>query len=116
MDVTGRDLLAGLPKIVTVSSDETLEALSECTSQIVDTIKDVLEKTPPELAADISDKGIMLTGGGAMIYGLDKLIAKETGINTYYAAEDPVSCVALGTGKYIEYQSEKRNKKRWRLW
>ncbi len=116
MDVKGRDLLAGLPKTITVSSGEIMEALSECTSQIVDTIKNVLEQTPPELAADISDKGILLTGGGAMLYGLDKLITKATGIKAMYAAEDPVSCVAIGTGKYIEFQSEKRSKKRWRLW
>ncbi|MCD8090924.1 MAG: rod shape-determining protein MreB [Clostridiales bacterium] len=116
MDVKGRDLLAGLPKTITVSSEETLEALRECTSMIIDTIKDVLENTPPELSADISDKGIMLTGGGAMLYGLDKLITKETGIKAYYGSDDPVSCVAVGTGKYIEFQTEKVRKKRWRLW
>ncbi|MCC8013600.1 MAG: rod shape-determining protein [Eubacterium sp.] len=117
MDVKGRDLLAGLPKTITVSSGEIMEALKECTSVITDAIKDVLEQTPPELSADISDKGIMLTGGGSMIYGLDKLITKETGIKAFYGAEDPVSCVAIGTGKYIEFMSDKKpKKKRWRLW
>lgn len=116
MDVRGRDLLAGLPKTLTVSSFEVMEALSECTSQIADAVKGVLELTPPELAADISEKGILLTGGGSMLYGMDRLIEKTTGINTYYAPEDPVSCVAIGTGKFIEYQSEKTKQKRWRLW
>lgn len=116
MDVKGRDLLAGLPKIITISSDEIMEALEECTSMIIDAIKDVLEITPPELSADISDKGILLTGGGAMLYGLDKLITKQTGIKAFYGAEDPVSCVAVGTGKYIEFVSDKTKKKRWRLW
>ncbi|MCD7777201.1 MAG: rod shape-determining protein MreB [Clostridiales bacterium] len=116
MDVKGRDLMAGLPKTIMVSSNEILEALRECTSMITDTIKTVLEETPPELSADISNRGIMLTGGGSMLYGLDKLITKETGIKAYYGAEDPISCVAIGTGKYIEFQTEKRKGKRWRLW
>ncbi len=117
MDVKGRDLLAGLPKTITVSSGEIMEALKECTYMITDSIKDVLEQTPPELSADISDKGIMLTGGGSMIYGLDKLITKETGIKAFYGAKDPVSCVAIGTGKYIEFMSDRKTKKkRWRLW
>ncbi|MCD7904040.1 MAG: rod shape-determining protein MreB [Clostridiales bacterium] len=116
MDVKGRDLLAGLPKTITVSSYETLVALRECTSMITDTIKNVLEETPPELSADISDKGIMLTGGGAMLYGLEKLITKETGIKAFYGTEDPVSCVAVGTGKYIEFQTDRKRKRRWRLW
>ncbi|MCD8158587.1 MAG: rod shape-determining protein MreB [Clostridiales bacterium] len=116
MDVKGRDLMTGLPKTIMVSSNEILEALRECTSMITDTIKTVLEETPPELSADISNRGIMLTGGGSMLYGLDKLITKETGIKAYYGAEDPISCVAIGTGKYIEFQTEKRKGKRWRLW
>ena len=81
MDVKGRNLVTGLPKVVKVSSEETEEALRETTSQIVETIHSVLEKTPPELAADISDKGIYMTGGGCLVDGLDKLLQEKTGIN-----------------------------------
>ncbi|MCD8131401.1 MAG: rod shape-determining protein [Lachnospiraceae bacterium] len=101
MDVRGRDLVTGLPKTISVSSYETEEALRDTVNQIVETIHSVLEKTPPELAADISDRGIVLTGGGAMLRGLEELIHDRTGINTV-TAEDPMTCVAIGTGKYIE--------------
>ena len=102
MDVKGRDLVQGLPKTIQISSEETEEALSEPCNAIVETIHSVLEQTPPELAADIIDRGIVLTGGGALLRGLEDLIASRTHINTM-TAEDPMTAVAIGTGKYIEY-------------
>ena len=102
MDVRGRNLVTGLPKTVKVSSEETEEALRETTAQIVETIHSVLEKTPPELAADIADRGIVLTGGGSLLRGLEDLISAKTGINTM-TAEDPMTAVAIGTGKYVEF-------------
>lgn len=102
MDVRGRNLVTGLPKTVKVSSEETEEALRETTAQIVETIHSVLEKTPPELAADIADRGIVLTGGGSLMRGLEDLISAKTGINTM-TAEDPMTAVAIGTGKYVEF-------------
>lgn len=107
MDVRGRNLVTGLPKTVTITSDETEEALREVTSQIVDAVHSVLEKTPPELAADIADRGIVLTGGGALLHGLEELIEENTGITTM-TAEEPLTAVAIGTGKYIEFLSEKK--------
>lgn len=101
MDIRGRNLVSGLPKTITVTSSEMLEALEEPASAVVEAVHSVLERTPPELAADISDKGIILTGGGSMIYGLDSLINRKTGIDVYLA-EDAVSCVALGTGKALD--------------
>ncbi len=101
LDVRGRNLVTGLPKTVTLTSSETRDALAESATKIVDMIHSVLEKTPPELAADIADRGIVLTGGGALLYGLDKLIEERTSINTM-VADDPMNCVAIGTGKYIE--------------
>lgn len=101
MDVRGRNLLTGLPKTVTVSSEEMEEALKEVASQIIDTIHSVLEKTPPELASDIADRGIVLTGGGSLLRGLEELIFTRTGIDTM-TAEDPMTAVAIGTGKYVE--------------
>lgn len=105
MDVRGRNLVTGLPKTITVTSEETEEALRETTSQIVEAVHSVLEKTPPELAADIADRGIVLTGGGCLLQGLEELIESKTGINTM-TAEDPMTAVAIGTGKFIEYLSE----------
>lgn len=105
MDVCGRNLVTGLPKTVTVTSEETEEALREPAYQIVDAVHNVLERTPPELAADISDRGIVLTGGGSLIQGLEELIEEKTGINTM-TAEDPLTAVAIGTGKYIEYLAD----------
>ena len=102
MDVKGRNLVTGLPETIRVSSDETQEALKETTTQILDTICAVLEKTPPELAGDIVDRGIVLTGGGAMLRGLEELIEERTHINTM-TAEEPMTCVAIGTGRYIEF-------------
>ncbi|MCL1862662.1 MAG: rod shape-determining protein MreB [Defluviitaleaceae bacterium] len=102
LEVRGRNLVTGLPKNISVTSEEMQEALQESVSAVVDAVHTVLEKTPPELASDIYDRGIVMTGGGGLLYGLDKLISEKTGINTI-VAEDAVSCVAVGTGKYIEY-------------
>jgi len=101
MDVRGRDLITGLPKNVTISSSEINEALKEPINAIVDSIKYTLEKTPPELASDIMDKGIMLAGGGALLSGLDKLIREETGMPVMIA-ERPLDCVAIGAGKVLD--------------
>jgi len=108
MEVRGRNLVTGLPKTITVTSEETEEALREPTSQIVEAVHSVLERTPPELAADIADRGIVLTGGGCLLYGLEELIEEKTGITTM-TAEDPMTAVAIGTGKYIEFLSGKRD-------
>lgn len=101
MDVRGRDLITGLPKTITIHSSEMLEALIEPAMMIVDSVHSVLEQTPPELAADISDRGIYMTGGGCLVDGLDKLIQAKTGINVMIAQE-AISCVALGTGKALD--------------
>jgi len=101
MEVKGRDLVTGLPKTLRITSEETRGAMAEMVALIVQCIKTVLEKTPPELASDIIDRGIVMTGGGSLLNGLDKLINLETGIPTCLA-EDPLSCVALGTGKALE--------------
>ncbi len=101
MEIRGRDLVTGLPKTITVYSSEMLEALIEPAMMIVDAVHSVLEKTPPELAADISDRGIYMTGGGCLVDGLDKLLQEKTGINVMIA-NDAVSCVALGTGKALD--------------
>ena len=100
MDIRGRNLVTGLPKTITVSSYEIMEALEEPVSAIIEAVHSVLEKTPPELASDIADRGIVLTGGGSLIYGLDKLIEEKTGISVVIA-EDAISCVALGTGEAL---------------
>lgn len=108
MDVRGRNLVTGLPRTITVSSEETEEALREATLQIVEAVHSVLEKTPPELAADVADRGIVLTGGGSLLRGLEELIEERTGINTM-TAEHPMTCVAIGTGKYVEFLAGKRD-------
>ena len=105
IEIRGRDLITGLPKTIEVKSDEVSEALAEPVSSIVQCVKRVLEDTPPELSSDIMDRGIIMTGGGAMLYGLDSLIQKETGITTYLA-DDPLTCVAIGTGKALEYMDK----------
>ena len=102
MDCRGRDLITGLPKNISISSEEMLEALSEVVNSVCDAVHFVLEKTPPELASDISSRGIILTGGGSLLNGLNKLIEKRTGIPTYIA-DDAVSCVAKGTGMSLEH-------------
>ena len=104
MEVRGRNLVTGLPKTVTVTSSETEEALREATGQIVEAVIAVLEQTPPELSADILDRGIVLTGGGSMLRGLEELIEERTGINTM-TAEDPMKVVAIGTGQFVEFMS-----------
>ncbi len=101
MEIKGRSLLTGLPLNVEVSSNDILEALREPIQEIIETVHEVLEITPPELAADISNRGIIMTGGGALLYGLDMLIEQTTGINTR-VAENPVECVAIGTGKSLD--------------
>jgi len=100
-NVSGRDLVTGLPKELAISSMEIREALKEPVYAVIDSIKLTLEKTPPELASDIMERGIMLAGGGAFLKGLDKLISEETGIPVFMA-EHPLDCVALGTGKVLE--------------
>ncbi len=97
----GRDLVTGLPKSVDVTSDEMMEALEEPLHEICEAVHNVLERTPPELAADISNTGIIITGGGALMHGIDKRIEDRTGINVIIA-EDPMSCVAVGTGKALD--------------
>ena len=101
MEIRGRDLVSGLPKTIEITSSEIYGALREPVSNIIDAIKATLEKTPPELASDVIEYGIVLTGGGALLYGLDKLITDETGIPVI-VAEYPLDCVALGTGKSLE--------------
>ncbi len=105
MDVKGRNLLTGLPKTMTVTSDEMLEALHDAAMEIVEAIHGVLERTPPELASDIYERGIVMTGGGSLLSGLDELIEEKTGINTMLA-ESPMTAVAVGTGKFIEFMQE----------
>ncbi len=101
MEVRGRNLVTALPKTVVVSSDEIMDALLEPATMIVNAVHNVLERTPPELAADIYERGIVMTGGGALLYGLDKLMQEKTGINCVLA-EDPLTAVAIGTGKFID--------------
>ena len=101
MDVRGLHMLSGLPRTVTIKSAEIRESMSEPLAVIVEAVKRTLERTPPELAADIIDRGIMLAGGGALLKGIDTLISHETGIVTHIAA-DPLSCVVLGTGRVLE--------------
>jgi rod shape-determining protein MreB len=102
MEVRGRNLVTGLPVNLTISSSDLLEAMEETITAIADAVHSVLEKTPPELAADISEKGIVMTGGGCLIHGMDKLLEKRTGLNVTIA-EDAVSCVAKGTGQSLEH-------------
>ena len=101
MEARGRNLETGLPVTIKIKSSEIMEALIEPAMQIVDAVKGVLEKTPPELTAYISDRGIYMTGGGSLLYGLDKLLHETTGINVMIA-QDAISCVAIGTGKALD--------------
>jgi rod shape-determining protein MreB len=100
MEVRGRNLITGLPATISVSSTEMLEALEEPVSQIFEAVHSVLERTPPELMADISQRGIVLTGGGALLYGLERMLAAKIGIDVV-VADDAVSCVAIGTGRAL---------------
>ncbi|GAB4452127.1 MAG: rod shape-determining protein [Armatimonadaceae bacterium] len=102
IEVSGRDLLAGLPKQIQVTSQEVREALSEPISQVVERVKRVLEQTPPELSSDIYERGITLTGGGALLRGFDQLLSLATNNIPVYVADDPLSCVANGTGRALE--------------
>jgi len=101
MEIKGRCLMTGLPRVFTVSSSEMIEAFEEVSSRILEAIHAVLERTPPELVADISTNGIVMTGGGSLVWGFDKLIESHTGIETHIA-EDAISCVAFGTGKSLD--------------
>ena len=105
MEVRGRDIVTGMPKNITVATDEVAEALRESVESIVNCVRRVLDVTPPELSADIFDRGIIMTGGGALLYGLDEIIRRETQIPTVIA-DDPMSCVAIGTGKALEYNRD----------
>jgi len=101
MDIRGRDLVSGLPKTLTITTEEVQKALTEPVFSIIEAVKVTLEKTPPELASDIMDRGIVMTGGGSLLRGLDKLLYQETGMPVHIA-EETLSCVALGTGKALE--------------
>jgi rod shape-determining protein MreB len=101
MEVKGRNLISGLPQSLTVSSNEMIEALEEPLQVILETVRSIFERTPPELTSDVAEEGICMTGGGAMLYGMDKFISEHTKVPCY-VAEDPVSCVAIGTGKALE--------------
>ncbi|MBL7158283.1 MAG: rod shape-determining protein [Candidatus Omnitrophica bacterium] len=101
LEVKGRDLVAGLPKMINISSEEVREALAEPIAQIVEAIRITLERTPPELSSDLMEKGLILAGGGSLLRGLDKLISEETGLPVH-VSEDPLTAVALGTGKVLD--------------
>jgi rod shape-determining protein MreB len=102
VEVRGRDQIDGLPKVRQISSHEVTEAISDALNSIVTAVKSVLEQTPPELASDVVDKGMVLTGGGALLRNLDRLLARETGVPAY-VAEDPLACVAIGAGRALEH-------------
>jgi len=102
LEVRGRDQIAGLPKTITITSDEVTEAIQDALQAIVTNVKTVLEQTPPELASDVIDKGMVITGGGALLRHLDKLLTRETGVPAH-VADDPMSCVAIGAGKALEH-------------
>ena len=109
MEVIGRDLITGLPKTEIITSKDMYDALSDLALNLVEEFRQLLEITPPELVADISTKGIYMTGGGSLIDGMEKLFTKQTGINVIIA-EDALSCVAVGTGKALEkIEPEDRN-------
>ncbi len=101
IDVKGRNLISGLPQAIVVGSNEMIEALEEPLQSILESVRALFERTPPELASDIAESGICLTGGGALLYGMDRFVAEHTKVPCY-VAEDPISCVAIGTGKVLE--------------
>jgi rod shape-determining protein MreB len=101
IEVRGRDLVSGLPRSAVLTSSEVREAIAEPVSQVVETVKETLESTPPELSADIMDRGIILAGGGALLRGLDRLLSVETEMPVH-VAEDPLTCVVVGTGRVLE--------------
>jgi rod shape-determining protein MreB and related proteins len=108
MDVRGRDLIAGLPRTIPITSTEVMEALEQPLQQVVVAVRQVLEETPPELASDIIDKGMVMTGGGALLRNIDKLLTQVTGVPCH-VAENSLSCVALGTGLAMEHFEFFRN-------
>jgi len=109
MDVKGRDQVAGLPRTIKISSDEITEALTEPLSSVIGMVKGVLEQTPPELASDIIDRGMVITGGGALLRNVDRLLTQETGVPCYLA-ENPIACVALGAGRALDiYEAIRRS-------
>lgn len=108
IDIKGRDLINGLPKTVKITSEEIRECLQEPISSIVEAVREALENTPPELSADIMERGIMLAGGGSLLRGLDQLISDETGLPVH-VAEDPLTCVAMGTGKALDEMDRLRS-------
>jgi len=101
MEIRGRDLVTGLPKNLLINANQICEALSEPVANIVDAVRNTLERTPPELASDIMDRGIVMTGGSSLLRNLDRLLSKETGMPVY-VSDDALSCVALGTGIAVE--------------
>jgi len=109
MELRGRDQVSGLPKTIKITSGEVTEAIAESLATIVGVVKSVLEKTPPELASDVIDRGIVMTGGGALLRGIDQMLTKETGVPCY-VADNPMACVALGAGKALQdYEVIKRS-------
>ena len=100
-ELKGRDLISGLPKTVTITAEEVNEAITEQVEDIIAAVKEVLEKTPPELASDIMNRGIVMTGGGSLLHGMDILVSERTGLPTYIP-EDAISCVAIGTGLALQ--------------
>ena len=105
MEIKGRCLMTGLPRTFSVTSSEMIEAFEEPCARVLEAIHSVLERTPPELVADIATNGIVMTGGGSLVWGFDKLIESHTGIETY-VADDAISCVAHGTGKSLEWVAD----------
>jgi rod shape-determining protein MreB len=101
LEIRGRDLVSGLPRSAVLTSSEVREAIAEPVSQVVETVKETLESTPPELSADIMDRGIILAGGGALLRGLDRLLSVETEMPVH-VAEEPLNCVVVGTGRVLE--------------
>ncbi len=110
MEIRGRDMVSGLPRTITVESAEIEEALRESVSLIIHGAKQVLERTPPELSADIIDRGVTLTGGGALVHGIDRLLAEELKVPVFLA-EEPMNCVAKGTGIMLENIDKVERKK-----
>jgi rod shape-determining protein MreB and related proteins len=108
IEVKGRNLLTGIPELITISSSDIREALSECVTTIVEAVRNLLERTPPELSADIFDRGILLSGGGALLKGLDRRLQEETSLPVHIA-EDPLTAVVRGTGRVLENLSEYQN-------
>ncbi len=105
MEISGRNLAEGVPRNVVISSNEILEALNESLTSILEAVKTALEQTPPELCADVAETGIVLTGGGALLRGIDRLISEETGLPVF-PADDPLTCVARGGGKALELMDQ----------